>query len=86
MYDPDRYRDRAEIEQWKQRDPLALSEERLRDTGLADDEALQGIDAGVMAEVDRSVAFAEAGHDEPIADLLRFVLSDGAAGPSERAS
>lgn len=78
MYDPDRYRDKAEIERWKERDPLVLAEQRLRSAGLADDDALQRLEAEVMAEVDHSVAFAEAGHDEPVADLLRFVVSDGA--------
>ncbi len=31
MYDPDLYRDKAEIEHWKERDPLVVLEARLRD-------------------------------------------------------
>ena len=36
MYDPDRYRDKAEIEQWRHRDPLLLLAERHARRGLAD--------------------------------------------------
>lgn len=77
MYDADRYRERSEIEKWKLRDPLLLLAERLRADGLADDEALALVDAEVVAEVDASVAFAEAGTDEPTAHLTRFVMTPG---------
>lgn len=33
MYDPDRYRDKAEVERWKQRDPIALLRARLESDG-----------------------------------------------------
>ena len=79
MYDADRYRERSEIEKWKLRDPLLLLAARLRDDGLADDEAFALVDAEVVAEVDASVAFAEAGTDEPSADLTRFVMTPGSA-------
>ena len=39
MYDPDRYRDKAEVERWRQRDPMLLLGERLRAEGaLTDDD------------------------------------------------
>ncbi len=77
MYDADRYREKAEIETWKLRDPLLLLSVRLRADGIADDEVLAGVDAEVLAEVDASVAFAEAGSDEPVDELTRFVMSPG---------
>ncbi|HTY71367.1 MAG TPA: pyruvate dehydrogenase (acetyl-transferring) E1 component subunit alpha [Actinomycetes bacterium] len=77
MYDPDRYREKTEIEHWRERDPLLLLSERLRADGEADDDTLAGIDAEVTAEVDHAVAFAEAGADEPVDDLTRFVTSEG---------
>jgi pyruvate dehydrogenase E1 component alpha subunit len=79
MYDPDRYRDKAEVEQWKTRDPLALLADRLRADGLATDDDLTALDAAAVAEVDRAVAFAEAGHDEPEDELLRFVHTEAGA-------
>jgi len=75
MYDPDRYRNKAEIEHWKERDPLLLLGERLRAEGLIDDEAVAAMDAEIGAEIDAAVAFADAGSDEPIETLTQFVTS-----------
>ncbi len=79
MYDADRYRDRAEIETWRLRDPIALLAARISASGLADEGALAEIDDAATTEVDSSVAFAEAGHDEPVDDLGRFVMSTAGA-------
>ncbi len=78
MYDPDRYRDRAEVERWKERDPLLLLAGRLAELGLAGPEDLSRIDDEVGGEVEASVAFAEAGTDEDVSTLERFVTSGGA--------
>jgi len=76
MYDPDRYRDKAEVEHWKVRDPLLLLGDRLRAEGLLDDEAVTAMDAEIAAEIDAAVAFAEAGTDEPIETLAQFVTTE----------
>lgn len=76
MYDPDLYRDKAEIEEWRRRDPIDLHAARLRERGWLDDEALAEIEAAATAEVDDAVAFAEAGELEPVEDLERFVHSE----------
>ena len=76
MYDPDRYRDKAEIAGWKLRDPLVLARARLA-TGGVDDDALAAVASHVTAEVDDAVAFAQAGSLEPVEDLMRFVTSPG---------
>ena len=75
MYDPDLYRDKAEIEHWKERDPLLLLGARLRSDGALDDGALASLEAEVAAEVDAAVEAADAGALEPIEDLTRFVHS-----------
>ena len=76
MYDPDRYREKSEIAHWRERDPLLLGE-RLRSDGVIDDAGLAAVEADVLAEIDAAVAFAEAGTDEPVEDLTRFVMSEG---------
>ena len=76
MYDPDRYREKSEIAHWRERDPLLLGE-RLRSEGVIDDAGLAAVEADVLAEIDAAVAFAEAGTDEPVEDLTRFVMSGG---------
>ena len=72
MYDPERYRERAEVEEWKLRDPIATFVERYAFT--ADD--LEELERTVADEVDAAVAFAEAGTPEPVEDLTRFVTSE----------
>ncbi len=76
MYDPDRYRDKAEIEQWKGRDPIPALETVLRADGLLAEEELSDLEAAVAAEVDDAVAFADAGTFEAVTDLERFVISE----------
>jgi TPP-dependent pyruvate/acetoin dehydrogenase alpha subunit len=72
MYDPDLYRDRTEIERWKERDPIAAL---VRDAHV-DDATLAAIDAAATARVDDAVRYAEAGHPEAAEDIVRFVLSE----------
>ena len=79
MFDPELYRDKAEVEVWKQRDPIALLAARLRESGAWDDAAEAQLEAEVAAEVAEAVAFAEAGTWEPVADLTRFVTSERTA-------
>jgi pyruvate dehydrogenase E1 component alpha subunit len=76
MYDPDLYRDPAEVAAWKERDPIPALVARLRDLGHLDDEALAALEAEADAEVDAAVAFAEASPLEPVEDLERFVTSE----------
>jgi len=74
MYDPDRYRDKSEIDQWKTRDPLLVAAAALRERRI-DDAALAAVDHEVMAEVDAAVSAAEAGTLEDPSDVGRFVVS-----------
>jgi len=75
MYDPELYRSKDEVEQWKQRDPIATYEARLRQWGLLTDEELAKIEAAVDAEIAEAVAFAEAGSWEPVEDLTKDVYT-----------
>ena len=76
LYDPERYRDKAEVEQWKGRDPITVLADSLRQEGLLDDGGLEAIETEVAAEIDDAVAFARAGSLEPVEQLTRFVVSD----------
>jgi len=76
MFDPQLYRDKQEVEEWKKRDPILTYGAQLRERGLLDDDILKGIEDDVAAEVDKSVEFAEAGTWEPVEDVTRFVYSD----------
>lgn len=76
MYDPDRYRDREEIERWRERDPITALTAVLRGQGRLDDAAERALEAEVAEEVADAVDYAEAGHLEPVEDLSRWVHSE----------
>ncbi|MCZ7590139.1 MAG: thiamine pyrophosphate-dependent enzyme [Gaiella sp.] len=75
MADPDLYRTKEEIEQWKERDPIVLFERRLRDASLLTDEHLAALETEIAAELDEAVAVAEAGPWEPVEDLTNDVTA-----------
>jgi pyruvate dehydrogenase E1 component alpha subunit len=73
MADPDLYRTKEEIEEWKKRDPIVLFESKLREWGLLKDADLSQMETEIGAEMDEAVRFAETSAPEPIADLLKNV-------------
>ena len=74
MYDPELYRDKSEVDEWRRRDPLVVLRER---AGAAiGDEHVAALEQQAAAEIDAAVAFAEAGRPEPLEDLTRFVYSE----------
>jgi pyruvate dehydrogenase E1 component alpha subunit len=76
MYDPQLYRSKEEIELWKQRDPIPALERRLADAALLADADREALEREVAEEIADAVAFAEAGHPEPVEDLERFLYSE----------
>jgi len=76
MYDPEYYRDKAEVESWRHRCPIETFSARLRESEILDDSTAASIEAEALAEIDDAVAFAAAGTLEPVEDLERFVYSD----------
>lgn len=59
MSDPQKYRTKEEVEQWKMRDPLEMVRHRILTNGVATEAELDEIDAKVKVIVDESVKFAE---------------------------
>ena len=75
MFDPELYRDKAEVEAWRQRDPIKGYGARLIADGVLDATGVAALEAEAAAEVEAAVAFAEAGSLEPLADLERDVYT-----------
>jgi pyruvate dehydrogenase E1 component alpha subunit len=75
MFDAELYRDKAEVDEWKQRDPLVLLRGQLAAAGLLDDNALATMAAAVEREIAQAVAFAESGTWEPVDQLTRDVYT-----------
>jgi pyruvate dehydrogenase E1 component alpha subunit len=78
MFDPDLYRDKAEVEAWKKRGPIHNLTNRLKAEGKLTEEDFLAIDAAATREVEAAVAFAEAGTWEPVEDLARDVHTEPA--------
>ncbi|MGA6205550.1 pyruvate dehydrogenase (acetyl-transferring) E1 component subunit alpha [Nocardia testacea] len=76
LYDADRYRDKAEIEQWKARDPIERLYGQLRNAGIIDDRGYAEIETEIDAEIDAAIVEAEAAPLEPVADLTRHVYAE----------
>ena len=78
MFDPELYRDKTEVEHWKQRDPVQHFGAQLQAQGLLTEPERLQLDARALAEVSAAVAFAEAAPWEPTQDLLLDVYSPAA--------
>ncbi len=79
MFDPERYREKAEVHDREQHGPIKRYGEQLRELGILDDTGLNTLEAEIAQEIQNAVDFAEAGQLEPVASLSRFVYSEGAA-------
>jgi pyruvate dehydrogenase E1 component alpha subunit len=69
MADPEQYRTKEEVAQWRARDPIPAFGGRLVREGLLDEDGLRAIDEDAIARVDAAVEFAEAS-PFPAADSL----------------
>ncbi len=79
MFDPELYRDKREVEEWKKRGPIVTFVQRLRDAAWLTDADLAALEAQVEGEIASAVAFAEAGTLEAVADLEADVYTRAAA-------
>ncbi|MDP1692077.1 MAG: pyruvate dehydrogenase (acetyl-transferring) E1 component subunit alpha [Burkholderiaceae bacterium] len=79
MFDAELYRDKAEVERWKQHGPIHTFTDKLKAAGLIDEADFQRLDREAEAEVDAAVAFAEAGSWEPVEQLCADVLTPAPA-------
>jgi len=76
MYDPELYRTKEEVAQWRSRDPIAalvdrlVAEKQLTDTGLAE------LESEVATILSRAIEVAEQAPEEPVSDLTRFVYAE----------
>jgi pyruvate dehydrogenase E1 component alpha subunit len=59
MSDPAKYRTREEVDQWMQRDPIAILAARIETLGVATPEQLATIDGEAKAAIQDAVEFAE---------------------------
>ena len=79
MFDAQLYRDKAEVEAWRHREPIERFRGWLEANHMVHPEELAGIEAEIADEIATAVAFAEAGTWEPIEHLTRFTYAEVSA-------
>ena len=76
MYDPELYRSKAEVEEWKARDPIPALEGLMREWKAIGSEDLPKLERQIAGEIDEAVAFADASPWEPVEDLEKDVYTE----------
>ena len=76
MFDAELYRDKAEVEEWKKRDPIQKLQKQLLIENLITQNDIEVMNKRVEDEVQKAVDFAEAGTWEPLEELTKFVYSE----------
>jgi pyruvate dehydrogenase E1 component alpha subunit len=79
MFDPELYRDRAEVEEWRRKGPLVTFQHRLAEAGLVSEAEIAALEQAVAEEVEDAVAFAERSTFEDVAELARDVYTPAGA-------
>ncbi|UZH06732.1 thiamine pyrophosphate-dependent dehydrogenase E1 component subunit alpha [Heyndrickxia coagulans] len=74
--DDDRYRAQEEVKTAKEKDPVALFSQYLKEAGLLDEEKEKEIDARVMQTVNEATDYAEKAPYAKPEDTLRFVYGE----------
>lgn len=76
MFDAQAYRTKAEIEYWRDREPIVRFRRWLDENHFIQAGELAAIESEVDAEIAEAVAYAEAGSLEPVADIERYVVME----------
>jgi pyruvate dehydrogenase E1 component subunit alpha len=76
VVDPDRYREKEEVQRGRSLDPIPAFAARLKAASLLDDAAIRAIDEDVQREVDEAVKFAEESPFPSEDTLYDFVYAD----------
>jgi pyruvate dehydrogenase E1 component alpha subunit len=66
MADPEEYRSKEEVEEWRERDPIKAFADRLVDEGVVSEDDLKEFDEKAIEAVDEAVKFAD---NSPFPDL-----------------
>ncbi len=76
MFDAQLYRDKEEVESWREKGPIVRFQGWLLENELAHAHEIDAIEKDIQAEIDESVAFAEAADWEPLSDLTKHVYAE----------
>ncbi|HET9903827.1 MAG TPA: thiamine pyrophosphate-dependent dehydrogenase E1 component subunit alpha [Xanthobacteraceae bacterium] len=76
-YEPDdqAYVDPEELARWRARDPIALAEAKLKETGRLNENGLRALERGVRDRIAQAIAFAEASPYPALTELTTQVYA-----------
>lgn len=74
--DPQAYRTKEEVKEWKEKCPIKSYIDFLTSTGLATPEELSALDVQAAADIDRAVAFAESSPEPKIENIFDDVYAE----------
>jgi hypothetical protein len=82
MADPEEYRSKEQVEEWRKRDPIQNFADRLVEAGVLDEGEPESMDEAAVARVDEAVAFADRSPFPPPESLYDnvYVLGDQVRG------
>jgi pyruvate dehydrogenase E1 component alpha subunit len=80
--DPEVYRTKEEVQQWRERDPIDAFARTLIEAGYIDEQGVEESDRESVGEVDAAVAFADESDEPPLESLYDdvYVLGDQVRG------
>jgi TPP-dependent pyruvate/acetoin dehydrogenase alpha subunit len=79
MFDAQLYRDKAEVEAWRKKEPIGRFQGWLEANHIIHPDDLARMEAEIGTEIADAVAFAEAGTWEPVEHLTRFTYAEKTA-------
>jgi 2-oxoisovalerate dehydrogenase E1 component len=85
MFDTEKYRDKAEVAEWRERAPITRFRSWLLDNDLAHQAEVDAIEEEVEAQLRNAVAACEQAPLEPVEDLERHVVAETRPAPPEPA-
>src|SRR5215216_5338273 len=82
MADPEEYRTKEQVEEWRKRDPIQVFARRLEEEGVLDEGEAEKMDQAVVGVVDEAVRFADKAPFPPPESLYDdiYVLGDQVKG------
>lgn len=76
MFDAEKYRDKAEVAEWRKRAPITRFQSWLLDNNLMHQAEVDAIEAEVEAQLQNAAAASEQAPWEPVEDLARHVVAE----------
>ncbi|MCL6249439.1 pyruvate dehydrogenase (acetyl-transferring) E1 component subunit alpha [Altererythrobacter sp. KTW20L] len=76
MFDAEKYRDKAEMAEWRKRSPITRFQSWLLENNLLHQDEVDAIEVEVEAQLKEAVAACEQAPWEPVEDLTRHVVAE----------